>query len=130
VVADKALDGTDPWMSAWERVRTGANDALDIPLQSVTDDDGSHYFTLDRNDRHDYREAIETGDRVRNLALAHFVTGEDRLRSTASLSVPDSGWRPEPRGTTRCPCPSDRLAVIGIGRVPVEVGRIEADVLA
>ena len=31
-IADKALDGTDPWMSAWERVRTGANDALDIPL--------------------------------------------------------------------------------------------------
>jgi hypothetical protein len=82
-IADKALDGTDPWMSAWEKVRTGANDALDIPLQSVTDDDGSHHFTLERNDRHDYREAIKTGDRVRNLALAYFVTGEDRYAEKA-----------------------------------------------
>lgn len=82
-VADKANSGTEPWASAWAKVQASADNALGVSLQSVTDDDGSNYFGLDDNDRHDYREAISTGDRVRNLALAHFVTGDDTYAEKA-----------------------------------------------
>ncbi|MFB6130813.1 MAG: alginate lyase family protein [Salinigranum sp.] len=77
-VADRAKAGDEPWASAWRKVKSAADAALDARLSSVADDDGRHAFRLDAGDRHDYRTAIRVGDRVRNLALAHFVTGEDR----------------------------------------------------
>ena len=78
-----ALAGDEPWASAWRKVKANADAVVDNGLQSVTDDGGGHEFRLDRNDRHDYRTAIRVGDWVRNLALAHFVTGEDRYAEQA-----------------------------------------------
>jgi len=49
----------------------------------VTDDDGDHYYRTDDNNRYDYSTSISTGDRVRDLAIAHFITGDDAYAEKA-----------------------------------------------
>ena len=103
-VADAVKSGVEPWASAWTEVKASADTALGGSLQSVTDDDGSHYFDLDSNDRHDYREAIATGDRVRNLAVASFVSGDAAYAEQAIDQIhhwfldPDSYQHPSGSG--------------------------------
>lgn len=80
LITDSELDailgrveaGDEPWATAWDHVLSTANAALDATLQSVVRVNGSHQF-----EREHYPTAIRTKNRVRDLALAYRVTGDD-----------------------------------------------------
>jgi hypothetical protein len=78
-IASKVESGDAPWASAWATVKASAEDALDVSLVSVVDTGGGHTFQRDN----DYKLALRTKDRVRDLALAYRMTGDDRYARKA-----------------------------------------------
>lgn len=72
----------DPWYAGYRKLLPAAKGALGSELASVTDDgaprwNDPHQFGYDES-RHDYRVALDMTSAVRDLALAHWFTGEDR----------------------------------------------------
>lgn len=81
----KARKDNEPWRTAYEQLITGANSDLNVPVQSVTFEgkvppsgDKHDYYTevpASGVDRTDYSSAIKLGKAVRDLGLAHVLTG-------------------------------------------------------
>jgi hypothetical protein len=73
-------NGTEPFAAGYEDLVGRADDALDVPLQSVVDDDndnyGPHRFEADTNDRADYRAGLGMSAAARDCALVYRFTGE------------------------------------------------------
>jgi len=102
-INSKVSGNVEPWSSAYSRVLSAANSALNKPLLSVTlqGKTNSQYFTekpycgwpkpnvcrdgqINPNaDRGDYIAAIELGDVVRDLGLAYAFTGEAKYADKA-----------------------------------------------
>jgi hypothetical protein len=71
--------GREPWKTAYDQLVEAADRALEMDLQSVTGDDGSHAFDMgDGTDYRDYHVAIPMSNGARDCGLAYWFTGEDR----------------------------------------------------
>jgi hypothetical protein len=86
-VSRRVRDGEDPWDSAYSRLMTDAERALNMAPRSVVDDGAPGWENPNRfgadEDRHDFQVAMDMTTVVRDAALAYRFTGEDRYAEAA-----------------------------------------------
>lgn len=110
-IKDKIASNQQPWKTAYDKMISQANSALNIPTQSVTfggevppSGDKHDYFTeppylsdgvYDPNaDRTDYNSAIKMRDSVRSLGMAYAFTGDSKYADKAVQLV--RAWAIDP----------------------------------
>lgn len=70
--------GEQPWKQAYDDLLNDVGEAVEMSLQSVADNGGGHDFVARRDNRHDYRAAMNMSKAARDCGLAYWFTDEDR----------------------------------------------------
>jgi hypothetical protein len=83
---ERVGNGDWPFTGAHNKLLNRADNALGTSLRSVVDDNGSHVYRADTNNRHDYRVSIRMSEAARDCGLAYWFTGDDKYaRKTVDI---------------------------------------------